>query len=68
MALANTNITGLHVPTLGNLVGVFARIVENHPRSRQVATLNATSDAELARRGVTREEVIRHIFRDRYYL
>ncbi|TCP61949.1 hypothetical protein EV663_103135 [Rhodovulum bhavnagarense] len=68
MAIAHTNITGGHLSLLGTVAALFERVVEGQARSRQVEKLNATSDAELARRGVTREEVIRHIFRDRYYL
>lgn len=68
MAIVHTNIGAGHAPLLGSLTAFFARMVENHPRTRQIERLNATSDAELARRGLSREDVIRHIFRDRYYL
>lgn len=68
MAIANTNIMGRHVPVFGGLMAFFGRVVENHPRTRQLEKLAATSDADLARRGVTREDVVRHIFRDRYYI
>lgn len=68
MAVATTTGTG-HGPSLLAGIGTFIlRIVENHPHTRQIEKLNAMSDAELAARGVTREDVVRHIFRERYYI
>ncbi|MBN2905626.1 MAG: DUF1127 domain-containing protein [Rhodobacteraceae bacterium] len=68
MAVTHVNIAGAGVPVLGHVVSALARMVENHPRMRQIERLNKTSDAELECRGVTRQEVIQHIFRDRYYI
>lgn len=43
-------------------------LVENNPRYRQISAINAMSDAELTRRGTTRADLMRRVFRDRYYL
>ena len=42
----------------------LASIAESNGRVREVERLNAMSDAELARRGLKREEIVRHVFRD----
>lgn len=41
-----------------------------HSRSRmdQIERLNALSDQELAERGLAREDIPRHVFRDIFYL
>ncbi|MHC0053983.1 DUF1127 domain-containing protein [Actibacterium sp. D379-3] len=46
----------------------IVRMMENNPRMRQIEELNNTSDEDLAARGVSREDVVRHIFRDRLYI
>ncbi|MBK5934348.1 hypothetical protein C8N32_10571 [Rhodovulum imhoffii] len=66
MAVVHTNISGGHTPLLNTVVERLARMMENHPRMRQIDHLNHTTDAELAARGLTRKDVVRHIFRDRY--
>lgn len=40
-----------------------------HVRSRrdQIDALEALSDAELAKMGITREEIVHHVFRDLYF-
>ena len=40
----------------------FARIGENNPRMRQVAALSALSDEQLARRGLSREDIARRVY------
>ncbi|KIN64534.1 hypothetical protein Z946_3426 [Sulfitobacter noctilucicola] len=37
-------------------------------RYDQAEALNALSDAELAKKGLKREEIIHHVFRDLYYI
>ncbi|TCM80526.1 DUF1127 domain-containing protein [Rhodovulum steppense] len=68
MALAVTAITGRTGSILSTLLDVLVRVMEHHPRTRQIERLNALSDEDLAARGLTRQDVVRHIFRDRYYL
>ncbi|MFD1880367.1 hypothetical protein [Paracoccus pacificus] len=38
---------------------------EIHARTRQIEALMKLSDAQLAARGLTRETIVRHVFRDR---
>lgn len=68
MAVANTNIAGHKVSVFTALIDMLVRVMENHPHARQIERLNAMSDEDLAAKGVTRQDVIRHIFRDRYYI
>lgn len=41
-------------------------ILETGARLREVARLRAMSDAELALHHITRDEIVPHVFRDRY--
>ncbi|MBJ3764260.1 DUF1127 domain-containing protein [Maribius pontilimi] len=41
---------------------------ENSSRYRRLERLTAMSDAELAERGVKREDIVRHVFADVYYV
>ncbi|ARE39981.1 hypothetical protein RGUI_1840 [Rhodovulum sp. P5] len=68
MALANTNVTERHGSFLTSIVDFLVGLMENHPHTRQIEKLSRMSDEELAARGVTRQDVVRHIFRDRYYV
>jgi len=71
MALAHTDHgRGAHLqlnplPALGRL---FMALMERNALARRVEKLNATSDEDLARRGLSRQDAVREIFRDRYYL
>jgi uncharacterized protein YjiS (DUF1127 family) len=49
---------------LGLWINTYA---ENHPRLRAVRALQAMSDAQLAARGIKRENIVHHVFRDTYY-
>lgn len=51
-----------------SLARVFSRIIESQSRIRQIESLNAKSDAELAKLGITRDRIPYHVFRDRAYL
>lgn len=43
-------------------------ISESNARMRQVQQLNAMSDDDLAKKGLKREDIVRHIFSDVIYL
>ena len=43
-------------------------IAERNPRVRQAEQLQAMTDAELAKRGLKREDIARHVYRDLFYL
>ncbi|TCO73073.1 DUF1127 domain-containing protein [Rhodovulum euryhalinum] len=68
MAVAHTDVSGRKGSILLAVLDMLIRVMENHPHTRQIERLNALSDEDLAARGLTRQDVIRHIFRDRYYL
>lgn len=42
----------------------FVNLAETNARSRQVERLNALSDEALKKRGLRREDIARHVFRD----
>jgi uncharacterized protein YjiS (DUF1127 family) len=42
--------------------------IERHSRSRQIESLNAMSDEQLATIGVKRDQITRHVFRDQLYI
>ena len=42
-------------------------IGENNARVREMERLQALSDDQLAARGLTRETIVRHVFRDVFY-
>ncbi len=52
------------VEGFANWIDTFA---ENHPRLRAVKALQALSDTQLAERGIKREEIVHHVFRDTFY-
>jgi uncharacterized protein YjiS (DUF1127 family) len=62
----------LSTQTRGRLDAFFASIgqgfnayIETISRRHQIETLYARSDAELADMGLTREDIPRHVFRDK---
>ncbi|MBV1895052.1 MAG: DUF1127 domain-containing protein [Rhodobacteraceae bacterium] len=62
-------------PVLGTIGRFFAAIGnglvsmgENSSRYRQVQALHALSDAELAERGIERENIVRVVFADVYWM
>ncbi len=73
-ATATTDITpsagGLSIlaapfRALGRLM---VMIMENNSRVRRVEYLNSLSDAQLAAKGMKREDIVRHVFRDVFYV
>ncbi|MCR8550354.1 DUF1127 domain-containing protein [Salipiger sp. P9] len=59
-------------PFLYRLLAGFGKIIvavgEANPRMKKVDALQRLSDAELAERGLRREDIVRHVFHDVYYL
>ena len=45
--------------------GFFAAWMDQLARTDRIDALNALSDAELAARGLRREDIARHVYRDR---
>lgn len=46
----------------------LARIAESSHRMKEIERLHAMSDADLAKRGLKRDEIARHVFRDVFYV
>ena len=44
------------------------RIAETQSRSDRIAALEAKTDAELAAMGIERDQILHHVFRDRFYV
>lgn len=71
MALADFHTDRPAKSGRGLLARIFdglVNIAENNHRVRRVKQLNALSDEELARRGLTRDQIARHVFRDVMYI
>lgn len=70
MALTQT----YHAEKPGFIFGVFnsiflglSRIAEANWRVREAERLNAMSDAALAEKGLQREDIVRHVFKDVFW-
>ncbi|GAB4258762.1 MAG: hypothetical protein Kow0013_00870 [Pararhodobacter sp.] len=46
----------------------FNAYVEARSRRDQIERLTAMSDAELAKLGIRRDQIVHHVFRDRFHL
>jgi hypothetical protein len=46
----------------------FVTATEANSRIDRVQALNALSDEELAARGIRRDQIVHHVFRDLYYV
>lgn len=65
-----------HSTTGGSRFGAFfarlgagvLRYAERQSRADQIARLEAMSDAELGKLGVTRDGIVHHVFRDKMYV
>lgn len=44
------------------------RLAETNSRAKEVRFLKSLSDAELANRGIMREDIVRHVYNDTFYL
>ncbi|WP_209424533.1 DUF1127 domain-containing protein [Pararhodobacter sp. SW119] len=42
----------------------FNSYIERRSRRAQIEYLDSLSDAELAKRGITRDQIVQHVFRD----
>jgi uncharacterized protein YjiS (DUF1127 family) len=50
------------------LWNVMEALATANSRARQVEALSAMSDEELAKRGLRREDIVQHVFRDAMYM
>ena len=69
--ITSTTLTDGLRARIGRLWARFTDWAENHAELRaridRIAELDALSDAELARRGLTRDQIATHVFRDRMF-
>ena len=72
MADLTTNPTlNVFAPIKRALSAMFDGLIsisENTARARQMEALMALSDAQLAERGIKRQDIARHVFRDTYVI
>lgn len=68
----HSSVTGRLFPSLG---AFFARVGEAlyngsnmSARARQIEALQSMTDAQLAEKGIKRDEIVHHVFRDIYYI
>lgn len=53
---------------INTIAHAASAMVRAASRQDQVESLQALSDEQLATRGLAREDIVRHVFHDRYYL
>jgi len=53
---------------LGSILNFLVSISTAQSRVRQIEFLCALSDEELAERGLSRQDIVRHVYRDAYYV
>lgn len=46
----------------------FSAYVERKSRAPEIARLNAMTDEQLARLGISRDRIVNHVFRDTFYI
>ncbi|QFQ86380.1 hypothetical protein F8A10_02390 [Paracoccus kondratievae] len=70
-----TTTTNLSSPRLPAKLDAFLKwlsrgteaYIEKHSRRAEIEALEAKSDAELARMGLTRDRIVHHVFSDRIW-
>lgn len=71
MAMTNTAYaprTNVFAQIGNGIMNVLVAMAEANGRVKQIDRLQSMSDAELARRGIKRDEIAHHVFRDVYYV
>jgi len=53
---------------LAPLSAGFVRFMEQQSRSAEIARLRALDDADLAAQGISRDRIVYHVFRDRFWV
>lgn len=53
---------------LDRTIALLARMAESNPRYKQLQALSDLSDEDLAARGLTRIDIVRHVYGDRFYM
>lgn len=71
MAYASITDTHAAAPRAGfftRFTAAIAQIAERQSRADQVAALQRLNDSQLAERGLRRDDIVRHVFADRFFL
>ena len=69
MAFTSTHSTGITFPNPFRAIwNGLIMLAEANPRMKRVQALQRLSDAQLAERGIKREDIVRVVFRDVLYL
>ncbi|MGR3502664.1 DUF1127 domain-containing protein [Pseudaestuariivita sp.] len=72
MAYVSSNAADRSGNVVVNALSAFGNwlisISESSEKARRIEALSNMSDAELAARGLKREDIARHVFRDHYYV
>ncbi|MEQ9449562.1 MAG: hypothetical protein RLN70_11770 [Rhodospirillaceae bacterium] len=50
------------------IMNALVAMAEANGRVKQIERLQSLSDAELASRGIKRDEIVHHVFRDMYHV
>ncbi|MCI5110096.1 MAG: DUF1127 domain-containing protein [Marivita sp.] len=59
---------GFFSSLLDGLTRGLSQVAEANSRIREVERLQALSDEALAAKGIRRDDIVRHVFRDLYWL
>ena len=66
--MTDSSYTPAHRSVFRAIGDFFSLITESNWRVREAQRLHAMSDAQLAARGLRREDIARHVFRDVFYI
>ena len=64
---SHTN-TPIRTVVLGAISRLVTRLIAAQNRSTDVQRMQGLSDAELAKMGLNRDDIVRHVYRDIYYV
>lgn len=71
-SFANTTASFNPLAALNRIAAAFwdfnASLVNAHARTAEFEALQSKTDAQLADMGLTRETIVKHVFRDKFYL
>ncbi len=66
--IVSRNNTRIRTVIFGSFSRLFSRLIAAQNRSADVHRMQSLSDAELAKMGLNRDDIIRHVYRDIYYV
>ena len=60
--------TNIIADFFSGLLEGLARVAESNHRMKEIHRLQAMTDEDLAKRGLSRDGIVQHVFRDVYYV